>query len=119
MKRDMDLIRDILLKIEGDPSLDGTRYTEYTEVDFPEHSRQEIFYHMDLLFEAQLTDGAPSMHAPCVSRLTWDGHEFLAAIKDPGVWNKTKERAKGAAMLTLPIIIEIAKQEMKKHLGLP
>ena len=35
MKRDMDLIRDILLKIEGDPSLDGTRYTEYTEVHSP------------------------------------------------------------------------------------
>jgi hypothetical protein len=24
-------------------------------------------------------------------RLTWDGHEFLDAIRDPEVWRRTKE----------------------------
>jgi len=119
MNRDMDLIRDILLTIDADPELDGTRWKNFDASDFPGHSQQEINYHIDLLFEANYIDGYKTLDPlPAVSRLTWYGHEFLGSISDPGVWAKVKERMKGLPTVALSVVFELAKAELKKHLQL-
>jgi Hypothetical protein (DUF2513) len=119
MKRDMDLIRSILLTVEGDPGLVGERFIAYTSSDFPGYSQQEIDYHIDLLFEAGLVAGMPNANPrPLITKLTWQGHEFVSSTRDPDVWSKVKERTKGLPDIALSVTWELAKAELKKKLGL-
>ncbi len=92
MKRDLDLIRDILAKVDADPRFDGSHFTVFGPSDFPGYSQEQITYHIDLLFEADLVKGVATLDAPAaaISRLTWLGHEFLADTRDPDVWDKEK-----------------------------
>ena len=89
MKRDMDLMRAILLKIEKAP------FEGYLlEIRVPGHSDEEISYHILLLHEARLVEAvnASSFDGVCwkAMRLTNDGHEFLDAAKDDTRWAKAK-----------------------------
>jgi hypothetical protein len=118
MKRDMDLIRDLLLRVEKDPDLDGFRYVDFDAAEFPGHSANELRYHTDLLMEAGLVIGVASGDGSSVARLTWEGHEFLASVHDAGIWAKVKERAKGLPELTFALAWELAKAELRKRLGL-
>lgn len=117
MKRDMDLIREILLRIEEDPNADGTKWVRLTDVNG--HSSEEVAYHLVLLTEAGFVKGNMAGSTPIISRLTWEGHEFVDDIKDSGVWESTKARVAGLSGVALSVIAEIAKAEIKKKLGLP
>ena len=125
MKRDMDLIRDLLLGVEADSRLDGTSWIGPDEQDnlgvigVSKYSKEEIAYHLTLLIEAGLIRGKAGADDVAISRRTWQGHEFLADISDPGIWGKTKERLRGLSGVAIGVIGEIAKAEVKKHLGLP
>ena len=119
MKRDMDLIRSILLTVEDDPSMIGTRYRAYSHSDFPGFSEAEIDYHVDLLFEAGLVAGMPDANPhPLINRLTWQGHEFIGSTSDPDVWAKVKETTQGIPDIAISVVWELAKAELKKKLGL-
>jgi hypothetical protein len=59
------------------------------------------------------------MQMPIISRLTWEGHEFLDDIRDPEIWRKTKDRAKSVAGAGLSLLWEIAKAEIKTKPSLP
>ncbi len=79
MKRDWDLVREILLKVESDT----TDNEVLTPSSFPDEKKREVAYHVELLVEADLIDGRviKTMHSGpaefIVMRLTWSGHEFL------------------------------------------
>src|SRR6266496_5398258 len=119
MNRDMDLVRSILLTVEADPSMTGSRLEAYNTSHFPGHSQEEINYHIDLLFEAEYVDGLPNATPqPLIKKLTWKGHEFIAATKDPDVWEKVKDRIKGVTDVAFPVLLDLAKAEVKKKLGL-
>ena len=89
MKRDMDLVRTILLQIEQQPYT-GVGVELYVKGYDPE----EITYHVILLAEAGLIEaddassGAKTKWMP--KRLTWQGCEFLDAARDNNRWNKAK-----------------------------
>lgn len=122
MKRDMDLIRDLLLHIESDPLFDGQHWvTPATPSDMgiSGHSMEEIAYHLSLLIDAGYVKGQHAMLIPTISQLTWDGHEFLDNVRDRDIWHKTKERIQGLSSVGLSVVAEIAKAEIKKRLGLP
>lgn len=114
MKRDLDLCREILLYIEeyGKPS-------EALEIDFKDYSDEEISYNLDLLSEAgymELTTGSAEDKLVW-GRISWDGHEYLAAIKDDKTWNKAKEHIKskiGSASFSvlLQVLNEFAKRSI-------
>lgn len=57
-----------------------------------------------------------------VFRITNQGHDYLAAIRDDGVWKKTKEAASSAGGVGLGIMKDIAvayvRQELSTRLGL-
>jgi hypothetical protein len=114
MKRDMELIRLILLDVEGDEKPDLSGYTEEQQV-----------YHMALLIEAEMIKGAVGEDQvgypkfASAIRLTWQGHEFLDAARNPSIWKKSIEKLKSAgASLPLPVIQEMLISLLKKQVGL-
>jgi Hypothetical protein (DUF2513) len=124
MVRDLDLIRQLLLTVEGNPDMDGKRefvYQSSEEIAIPDRSLEVLAYHTVLLIEAGYLKGniRSGYTMPTISRLTNIGHDFLDNIRDPGIWAKTKERAGDLSGAALPVIAGIALAEVKKHFGLP
>jgi Hypothetical protein (DUF2513) len=67
MKRDMDLIRKLLLAIETDPRLDGMRVAHFAEpadLGLGDTSTEEVRYQLTLLMEAGFIDGKPAAEMP-------------------------------------------------------
>ena len=101
MKRDMDLVREVLLKVEEMP-FDGRFY----DVNVEGCSDEVINYHVMLLNEAGLIEAIDlsNLGGPCwkPKRLTYSGHEFLDAARSDTVWQKAKAvTLKSAGTLTL------------------
>jgi hypothetical protein len=123
MKRDMDLAREILLKIEDDPLFTGGMHSvSAAAFGIKGHTDEEFNYHCVQLVEAGFLDGNKNMAGhgiAMIGKLTWKGHEFLDDIRDPGVWQKTKERTKGITSVGVAFLGEIAKAEIRAKLGLP
>ena len=53
-----------------------------------------------------------------VKKLTWRGHEYIDATRDPDIWEKTKAKAKIVTSVGVGMFLEIAKAEIKAKLGL-
>src|SRR4051794_24427142 len=96
MKRDMDLVRKILLAAEdadGQPDLRSLVSDACDE--------RKIAYHTGLLREAGLVKGIfveggldPGDYDQCfIQSLTWEGHEFLDSARKETIWNAAKQRA--------------------------
>ena len=93
MKRDMDLIREILLQVEEAPA-DG----HGVSLKLPEYDPKVVNYHVRLLAEADLIKARTTDHTTYTSyrplRLTWTGHEFLDAARNERLWSKVKDLLK-------------------------
>jgi hypothetical protein len=121
MKRDLDLIRNILLAVENNPKLDGHRMLLPDITTFPtlaNTDRALLNYNIRLLISAKYLTGQEGAVRPHVSALTWKGHELLDDIRDEGIWDKAKEKIGGLQSVAISVVAEIAKSEIKKHLGL-
>lgn len=129
MKRDMDLIRELLLKLEGLDNKPGSIYslTAYEDLPIEGRTPDQIDYHMGLLYEAGLLDSGDSINRMMsggwlFSRLSWSGHEFLDSIRDPEVWRRTKEGASKVGGWTVGLLKDISaaylKYLAKEKLGL-
>jgi hypothetical protein len=96
VKRDMDLIRKILLAVEESageariPEIDG-----YTAVEIAYHSRLLLDAELITALDASSHDG----EAYLITGFTWSGHDFLDASRNDTVWNKAKDiiKIKGGA----------------------
>jgi uncharacterized protein DUF2513 len=120
MQRDMDLVRELLLQLDNDARLDGTRWANPAELGITDQSPEKVAYHLRMLIGAGFITGkVPQEGVPLVSKLTWQGHEFLDDIRDPEIWTKTKEQAKGLASVGIALIWELAKALIRQKLGLP
>ena len=90
MKRDMDLIREILLSIEEFPEAEHA--ADRLEIDG--YTPEEIAYHVYLLYQANLVEAHDFSTLGGFDwrpiALKWDGHEFLEAARDDTRWNSTK-----------------------------
>ncbi|QAB01152.1 MULTISPECIES: DUF2513 domain-containing protein [Agrobacterium tumefaciens complex] len=118
MKRDMDLVRDLLLQIEEfDQGFGGD-----VEIETGDHEPQVVAEHLRLLLEARLIkgDAVPDDQYEfdhiVPTRLTWSGHDFLASVRDPEIWKKTKEGALSAKGFTLELLRDLAKGFIKKQI---
>jgi hypothetical protein len=122
VQRDMDLVRDLLLNIEADRRFDGThwhRISAAKDLGIGEYSDEEVGYHVNLLIEAGFLRGRGGMETiPPISKLTWQGHEFIDNIRDVSIWEKTKARLHGIPSVALTVVASIAEAEIKKRLGL-
>jgi hypothetical protein len=124
MKRDMNLVRDLLLEIEKHPGMNRVSQHQFEPGDFgiTEENFETVAFHLDLMIEAGLVLGRSDMRMPIVSGLTWSGAEFLDAVRDSGTWKKTKEGAGKVGNWGLSFMLDlakaIAKEEAKRRLGL-
>ena len=95
MKRDMNLVRSILLDVEKNKDNSKPRL-----VLIHGHSYSEVRYHIRIMVDAGLVTISPPSELgtfpkfpPYITiRMTWDGHKFLdAACKDTH-WEKAKQK---------------------------
>jgi hypothetical protein len=102
MKRDMDLIREILLYAEKHckafcNSLDRFEYPAMTPTKLPKKfqsfDREILNEHVLLAKERNLIEADFISDKWRVRRLTWEGHEFIDNSRVPEVWNAAKEAA--------------------------
>lgn len=107
MKRDMDLVRNILFAIEEqyvDSAILNLRIEGYEP--------EAVSYHCGILYDAGYLSTFNSKNADNklwfygVGRLTWEGHEFLDKIRSDIVWNKTKETVTKHG---LPMVLDVVK----------
>ena len=78
MKRDMELVHEILLEVESwDPGSPGKT------IAFKRRPYDEVKGHVLLLLDAGLIELQPNVDRDLliVSRLTWAGHELLKATR--------------------------------------
>nr|WP_272874714.1 DUF2513 domain-containing protein [Roseomonas haemaphysalidis] len=123
----MDLVRSMLLAIEAsEPYADVMRM----DIDglLPEDDEQNTeylrrYYHAELLVDAGFIKGDATVGEYLVQSITWQGYEFLDAVRDPEIWKKTKAGVKSVGTASVAIIWEIAKgyakQAAQTKLGLP
>jgi len=87
MKRDMDLVREILLYAEQHATPSNP-----CSVKIEGHSEEEVSYHLRLMRDAGLIDArTPGGSIWAVLGLTWAGHELLDAARDDSRWSKAKK----------------------------
>jgi hypothetical protein len=96
MKRDMDLLRAILLAVESndDPQAVITPTVEgYTEL--------QVCHHIALLADAGLLSArersAIGVYYWSAGQLTWAGHEFLDCVRDDALWAEVKRLVQDAS----------------------
>jgi DNA-binding PadR family transcriptional regulator len=85
MKRDLNLIRQLLLIIES------AETTSLSQMHGLNPSDQQVQYHLRLLVDAGLVRGVGLTNdgAICV-RLTWEGHELLELARNEQLWERAK-----------------------------
>jgi hypothetical protein len=115
MKRDMDLIRQLLLVAESDGKIQFET----------EHTPEEIADHAQMLIEERWIEGAVVRNhvgIPCgyhIIRLTMRGHDFLDAARSPKVWNAAKDKIQKEGIgWTLKIVYELLEYYAKTRLGI-
>ncbi|MEN5106668.1 DUF2513 domain-containing protein [Brucella anthropi] len=129
MKLEIDLMRDLLLHIEESAS---DPISSLTDIVIPSWSKEQIDYHVLQAQEAGFLqahiDTMPMPEDPMrievhyeVMRLTFAGHEFLSAIRQPKHWKVIKSGAKGLGLASLSAIGSFAqayaKSQIEKHFG--
>lgn len=120
MKRDMELIRKMLLALESEEP------SEVAWKDVHENYTAEQYnYHSYWLVEAGLANGVVStdergLPSPAVLlHLTWSGCDFLDSIRDASVWEKTKTNLlKPGASMTFALVKDYATYLVKQKLGM-
>lgn len=120
MKRDMDLVRAILLAIEGN----SFRRTD-AGLSLDGYTPRDIARHLRLLSEAGYAEAnllilerEGAMRAS-EARLTWKGYEFLDSIRGEGVWGHVKEQAGSLGQVPFEVMKALGIAYLKEKLGLP
>lgn len=122
MKRDLDLMREILLFIEEHSPPHGGLDKP---LEISGYDRDTVFAHTELLIDegyidAKVLHGMTGIHDIMVDRLTNRGHDAIAAARNKPMWqNAKKTAAEQGVSLTLGLMVELVKAEAKKYLGLP
>ncbi len=92
MKRDMDLVRAILLAAEESP----TGFAHDACEKIVGYTPAQIGYHVHLMMQAGLVNGVDVTHMESsgpearLSSLTSAGHDFLDAARNQSVWQQVK-----------------------------
>lgn len=120
MKRDLDLIRKMLLTVEDAPTgfAPALKFDGFTDA--------QVGYHAFLLIDAGLAQGADiTTHGSdgpkaMIRNLTWEGHEFADAARDESRWKKAKSMvAEKGGGITLDVMKALLISLTKAALGLP
>lgn len=115
MKRDMEIIRSILLNVEEDKYLYGAN------VRLPDIPDKICAKHVELIIDAGLAAGQIHKTDSCgtvgasIDRLTSQGHDFCEGIRNDIIWNKVVENIlKPGATYTLALVAEYVKLQVQQ-----
>jgi Hypothetical protein (DUF2513) len=115
MKRDIKLIRDLMLDIE---QLDYPSSEDLKSIDIDSATRGE---HLRLMKEAGFLTAIDASNADDFQlldiRLTWEGHDFLDSVRDPDIWQKTSTISAKAGGLTADLLKGLAKDFLKMKIA--
>lgn len=120
MKRDMELIRQILLAVENEAG----EFAPYP-ITVEGFTSQQIAYHSRLLIEVGFARGqvtiernSDSCHA-VIESLTWEGHEFLDAARPDTRWKTVMATlAEKGETVTIEVLQGLLVAAMKTAVGL-
>lgn len=126
MKRDLKLIRELLLIIESK----GDSFNQLSQEDIPynddshKYSEQSVYKHIELLNDAGfikakitiLNDGRYA--SPLIGGITWQGYEFLETIRNENNFDKIKKRLGDLTSFALPIVQQLGVEFLKSQFGL-
>jgi hypothetical protein len=110
MRIDPELIRKLLLQIEGN------------DIDLSSYTNDQVLYHKAYLCEKKLADGL--IHYPStthteipdlvrIKKLTPSGHDFIDSIRDEHKWTAVKDWLKNTAKT---VTIELIKQAVLEQI---
>ncbi len=121
MKRNMDLVRDLLLQLEavGDAhSIHIFTEDDHSPLKFDGHTWDEVEYHARQLIDAGIINNGNvnPMVGFCFKKITWYGHDFVDSIRDSEIWEKTKSTASATGSYTIEVVLEIAKAIIKNKI---
>lgn len=96
------------------------------DIDIDNIDKRELQYHVSLCVEAGLLDGVDANYIGsgmnklyAIQNLTWNGHEFLDAVRSEGIWNTAKQRiVDEGGSFTFEILRQIAVATIKSKLGI-
>lgn len=121
MKRDIELIRKMLLEIE---SHDNVFMPSDDPADY-----QLIGHHLLLLQEGGLIAGIEPIERPSGEmlvqvkthpRLTWAGHEFLDIARNDKLWGEATQKIGGElGTVSFAVLIQLLAHRAKGYLGVP
>lgn len=122
MKRDLDLMRKILLRIEAQPEVPPKTLIIEDFLDLCDNP-QVLSLHIGLLRDSGLIETAGESYDGDVrdydiARLTFNGYEYLDSVRSAKVWKAVRERLSAIGGATLEIVMEVAAEQVKKELGL-
>lgn len=119
MKRDMDLVRAILLVIENNEKeyLGQIEVSHVLSAQFPElkWTSEQCLAHVKMMQEAGLVEaniispmrGGTFTHI----RMKWDGQDFIANARNESIWKTAKEKFGNVSFAILKQgLVELAKQ---------
>ena len=130
MKIDPDYLKKILLTFEASPTpIADILFLRENGLNYEDDA---FVFHMGILVDLGLVerddgDRGFGMFRGADGHIAWSrlplrmrarGYEFLEDIRDPEIWQITKERSKKVGQASLEFLWEIAKAEIKSKLGL-
>ena len=119
MKRDLELIRKMLFAVEDSPKGFAP------ELEIEGYTPTQIGYHAYLLIDGGFAKGPELTHMGSESpearimSLTWEGHDFAEAARDPDRWQQAMKIAKDkGGNVTLDVFKQLLISLMKAAVGL-
>ena len=105
MKRDMELIREILLAVQSKEDVG------FRPVDVSDYALDVVDRHVEMLIAGgflvghRQPTGRSFSNQLVVSDMSWEGHEFISALSQGGVWNQMKSKFSAAELAGLPLSV--------------
>lgn len=112
MKRDMDLVREILIHVsESNSPVDASVFVD------THNDSEKIIYTIDIMKEAGLVKASIQKAfqvgyvSASINSLTWEGHDFLDSVRNDKVWKEVKKTiSKVAGVTSITIIKKVAEK---------
>lgn len=112
MKRDLELVRDILIVIEEqeyDCTANDISRSLSDKGNDTLHRSSSLKHHLEIMTQADLIDceirqffgGNWTTNGPV--KITWNGHEYLNSVRDNGIWEKVKKKIGSDKLQSVPL----------------
>lgn len=122
MKRDLDLIRNIMIYLEE--NLQPSKEINATDLPFYNRNDDEDYQlmseHLKLIIENGYIEVIKTPMGGFtlffITRITTQGHDFLDALRNEKVWNQVKEKTLSVGGYTLSLLVDLGKEYIKNEL---